>query len=103
MRILLIEDDEKIASFIIMGLKQEGFAVDHAVDGNDGLHLGLYENFYAVVIDIILRGLSGLELIRELREQELNLPVSIKRPYIDSPQGSSPQKTFARYRPWCRK
>ena len=39
MRILLVEDDQKIASFIIKGLKAEGFAVDHALDGEDGLHL----------------------------------------------------------------
>jgi DNA-binding response OmpR family regulator len=47
MRILLVEDDEKIASFIIKGLKAEGFAVDHEANGEDGLHLALTEPYDA--------------------------------------------------------
>jgi len=50
MRILLVEDDLKIASFIVNGLKEAGFAVDHARDGEDGLHLALNEPYDAAVI-----------------------------------------------------
>lgn len=54
MRILLVEDDIKIASFIIKGLKSAGFAVDHAKDGEEGLHLALSEPYDTAVIDIML-------------------------------------------------
>jgi two-component system, OmpR family, response regulator len=65
MRILLVEDDSKIASFVIKGLREAGFAVDHAVDGEDGLHMALYEPYDAAVIDIMLPKLDGLMSHRE--------------------------------------
>ena len=77
MRILLVEDDQKIASFIIKGLKAEGFAVDHAADGEDGLHLALTEPYDAAIIDIMLPGVDGLKLIENLRREKLNTPVII--------------------------
>ena len=77
MRILVIEDDKKIASFIVKGLKQAGFAVDHASDGEDGIHLALHESYDAAVIDIMLPKLDGLSLIEELRRQKVNTPVII--------------------------
>ena len=67
MRILLVEDDLKIASFIIKGFKAEGFAVDHAQDGVNGLHLALTEPYSAAIIDIMLPQKDGLELIAEMR------------------------------------
>ena len=90
MRILLVEDDEKTASFITKGLEQEGFAVDRAEDGNEGLHLALYENYDAAVVDIMLPKLSGLDLIEKLREKGINLPViilSAKRSVDDRVKG----------------
>jgi two-component system OmpR family response regulator len=77
MRVLLVEDDLKIASFILKGLKQAGFAVDHAPDGENGLHLALHEPYDAAVIDIMLPKLDGLSLIEELRRQKINTPVLI--------------------------
>ena len=77
MRILLVEDDLKIASFIVKGLEEAGFAVDHAADGEDGLHLALYEPYDAAIIDIMLSKLDGLTLIEELRKQKVNTPVII--------------------------
>jgi len=59
MRILLVEDDDKIASFILKGLKAEGFAVDHEGNGEDGLHLALTEPYDAAVIDIMLPRMDG--------------------------------------------
>jgi two-component system, OmpR family, response regulator len=90
MRILLVEDDLKIASFVIKGLKEAGFAVDHAVDGEDGLHLALYEPYDAAVIDIMLPKLDGLMLIERLRAQGRNTPViilSAKRSVDDRVRG----------------
>jgi two-component system OmpR family response regulator len=77
MRILLVEDDLKIASFIVKGLEEAGFAVDHAADGEDGLHLALYEPYDAAIIDIMLSKLDGLTLIEELRKHKVNTPVII--------------------------
>jgi DNA-binding response OmpR family regulator len=54
MRILIAEDDKKIASFVPNGLKEAGFAVDHASNGEDGLHLALTEPYGAAVVDVML-------------------------------------------------
>ena len=77
MRILLVEDDPKIALFIIKGLKAEGFAVDHAANGEDGLHLALTEPYDAAVIDIMLPKLDGLALIERMRQAKNKIPVII--------------------------
>jgi len=75
MRILVIEDDKKIASFVINGLKQNGFAVDHAANGDDGLALAVAAPFDAAIVDIMLPDLDGLSLVRQLRNRNINLPV----------------------------
>ena len=77
MRILLVEDDQKIASFIIKGLKAQGFAVDHAADGENGLHLALTEPYDAAVIDIMLPRMDGLNIIENMRREKLKTPVII--------------------------
>lgn len=77
MRILLVEDDEVIASFVIKGLKEAGFAVDHALDGETGLHLALNESYDVMVVDVMLPGLDGLSLIAKLRAEKKNIPVII--------------------------
>ena len=90
MRILVVEDDEKIASFIIKGFKQNGFAVDYAVDGEEGLHMALIESYDAAVIDIMLPKLDGLSIIEKLRQNKINTPViilSAKRSVDDRVRG----------------
>jgi two-component system OmpR family response regulator len=77
MRILVVEDDAKIAAFVVKGLEQAGFVVDHAADGQDGLHLALHEAYDAAVIDLMLPRLDGLSLIEELRRQQNDTPVII--------------------------
>ncbi len=77
MRLLLVEDDSKTASFILNGLRQNGYAVDHAVDGEEGLHMASSEPYDATVIDIMLPKLNGLVLIDELRRRKINIPVII--------------------------
>ena len=77
MRILIVEDDSKIASFLIRGLKQAGFAVDHASDGADGLELALTEPYDVAVVDIMLPKLDGLALIDRLRHEKVMTPVII--------------------------
>jgi len=77
MRILLVEDDRKIASFILKGLKAEGFAVDHAADGENGLHFALTEPYDAAVVDIMIPKKDGLSLIEEMRRESVKTPVII--------------------------
>jgi two-component system OmpR family response regulator len=77
MRLLLIEDDQKIASFVKKGFKAEGFAVDHAADGIAGLDLALNEPYDAAVVDIMLPGLDGLTLIGRMRQESVMTPVII--------------------------
>ena len=73
-RILVVEDDAKIASFVVKGLKQEGYAVDHAPDGDLGLGLFNTTPYDAAVVDIMLPGLDGLSLLKRLREKS-QIPV----------------------------
>ncbi len=77
MRLLLVEDDVKIAAFIIKGLKSAGYAVDHALDGEAGLDLALVEPYDMMVIDIMLPKRDGLSLIKSLRGQKINTPALI--------------------------
>lgn len=77
MRILLVEDDAKIASFISKGLKAAGYAVDHASDGEKGLHMVLTEPYDAAIIDIMLPKLDGLSLIERMRKGKINTPVLV--------------------------
>ncbi len=77
MRLLLVEDDQKIALFVKTGLKEAGFAVDHASDGEDGLHLALTEPYDLAVIDLMLPAVDGLAIIKKMREQAINTPVLI--------------------------
>jgi two-component system OmpR family response regulator len=77
MRVLFVEDDLKIASFVVKGLKEAGFAVDHALDGEEGLHLALHEPYDAAIVDIMLPKLDGLTLIEKIRVKRINTPVII--------------------------
>ena len=77
MRILLVEDDIKIASFIVKGLKAAGYAIDHAADGEEGLNLALTEPYDAAIIDIMLPKRDGLSLIGDMRKSKVHTPVII--------------------------
>jgi two-component system OmpR family response regulator len=90
MRILVVEDDLKIASFVSKGLREAGFAVDRAGDGEEGLHLALSEPYDAAVVDIMLPKLDGLALIERLRKEGVYTPViilSAKRAVDDRVKG----------------
>jgi two-component system, OmpR family, response regulator len=90
LRVLLVEDDNKIASFIIKGLKEEGFAVEHAGNGEDGLHLALHETYDVAIVDIMLPKLDGLSLIEQMRRNKVSTPVlilSAKRSVDDRVKG----------------
>jgi two-component system OmpR family response regulator len=77
MRILLVEDDEAIAGLLSRGLREAGFAVDHAVDGEAGLSAALERPYDAAVVDLMLPRRDGLSLIEELRRKRNTTPVLI--------------------------
>lgn len=77
MRILIIEDDVKIASFIAKGLKEAGFSVDSCADGRSGLERALAVVYDAAVIDLMLPQLDGLSVIEAMRAEQVNTPVLI--------------------------
>jgi two-component system copper resistance phosphate regulon response regulator CusR len=77
MQILVIEDEPRIRAFIARGLEAEGFRVDGAGNGSDGLRHALARTYDAVVLDLLLPGLDGLSVLRELHEQRPELPVVI--------------------------
>ena len=74
-RILVVEDDPKIASFVAGGLRQHGFAVDPAADGDEALALAATTTYDAAVVDVMLPRLDGLSLVRRLRAARNPLPV----------------------------
>jgi DNA-binding response OmpR family regulator len=90
MRILLVEDDKKIASFVTRGLKEAGYVVACAENGEDGLRSALAHPYDAAVIDLMLPKLDGLSLIEELRRRKVQTPVvilSAKRSVDDRVKG----------------
>ncbi len=75
MRILVVEDDKKVASFLEKGLREEGYSVDVAHDGTDGLVKAHVHEYDLLLLDIMLPGKSGLEIVRDLRSKEKAVPV----------------------------
>lgn len=74
MRILVVEDDKKVASFLEKGLREEGYAVDVAHDGPAGLMRAHVYDYDLLILDVMLPGMTGLEIIRDLREREKSVP-----------------------------
>lgn len=77
MKILLVEDDTVTARFIIKGLREEGFVIDHVADGREGLDLACETEFDLLIADIMLPGLNGLDLIDLLRQRGITRPVLV--------------------------
>ncbi|MDG1843649.1 MAG: heavy metal response regulator transcription factor [Nitrospinaceae bacterium] len=75
MRILVIEDDKKVAGFIKKGLEEESYAVDVAYDGEDGLHFGSEGQYDLIILDIMLPKIDGLEILSQLRDQGKDTPI----------------------------
>ena len=77
MRLLLVEDDLKIAAFVRKGLEAAGFAVDHVTDGQSGLNLALTEPYDVLVVDVMLPGRDGFSLVEALRRERIGVPIVI--------------------------
>ena len=77
MRLLVVEDDSKIASFVVKGLKEAGFAVDHCGDGEEALIMADATPYDALIVDLMLPGLDGLSVVQRLRAKGKRTPVLI--------------------------
>ena len=77
MRILFIEDDNKIVDFVTKGLGAAGYVTDHAVDGLDGLLMAKCGDYDLLLVDVMLPGLDGISLVGKLRSMQINTPVII--------------------------
>jgi DNA-binding response OmpR family regulator len=90
LRLLVVEDDPAIASFLVKGLREAGFAVDEVGNGGDALELASRERYDLAVVDLMLPGMDGLSLIEELRRRRIQVPViilSAKRSVDDRVRG----------------
>jgi DNA-binding response OmpR family regulator len=77
MRLLIVEDDPKIASFLSKGFQETGFTVDSTESGEDGLIMASTTDYDAAIVDLMLPGLDGLSLIERLRDDKINFPVIV--------------------------
>jgi heavy metal response regulator len=77
MRILVIEDEDKVASFIKRGLEEERYAVDVASDGDEGMALAELAPYDVIVLDLMLPGMNGFQILKRLRDDGVATPVSI--------------------------
>ena len=75
MRLLVVEDEKKVASFVRKGLEEEGYAVDVAADGESGLELALDQVHDLIILDIHLPRMNGLRVLQELRRKKVKIPV----------------------------
>ncbi len=75
MRVLLVEDDSGVSRFIKKGLKEEGYVVDAAFDGEEGLHLALSQTYDLIILDILLPEMNGYGVLRKIREKGVVIPV----------------------------
>ena len=77
MRVLVIEDDEKTADYVLKGLGESGVVADRAATGPDGLHMATGGQYDALIVDRMLPGLDGLSIVRALRAAQISVPVLI--------------------------
>jgi len=77
MRVLVIEDDKDVAAYLVNGLKESDFVVDHATDGKEGLLLAASESYDVMIIDRMLPSMDGLSIIKTIRATENRTPVLI--------------------------
>ncbi|MDQ2638999.1 MAG: response regulator, partial [Pseudomonadota bacterium] len=75
MKLLVVEDEPKMGDYLRQGLSEAGFVVDLARNGTDGLHLASQGHYDLVILDVMLPGLNGWQVIRTLRQSGLTMPV----------------------------
>jgi len=75
MRILIVEDEKKVAGFIKKGMEEETYAVDVAYDGEEGFHLAELNQYDMIILDLMLPKMDGLEVLTRLRDKKVNTPI----------------------------
>ena len=75
MKILVVEDEKKVASFLKKGLEQDYYTVDVAFDGKSGLDLALVEDYDLIILDIMLPAIDGITALKEIRKMKIETPV----------------------------
>ncbi len=75
MRLLIVEDEKKVAGFIKKGLEEETYAVDVAYDGEEGFHLAELNQYDMIILDLMLPKMDGLEVLTRLRDKKVNTPI----------------------------
>jgi DNA-binding response OmpR family regulator len=75
MRILVVEDSQRIAAFLRKGLAEEGYSVEAVGDGDEAYAKGMEQEFDAAIVDVMLPGRSGIELVRDLRDADRSMPI----------------------------
>src|SRR5436853_7015438 len=77
MRILIVEDEKRLSSFLRRALREDGYAVDLCHDGVDGSHLALTEDYDAILLDLQLPGQDGMSILREIRKKKMKTPILV--------------------------
>ena len=77
MRLLIVEDEKKVASFLAKGLSEESYAVDVAYDGEEGAFMATENDYDLIILDLMLPGLNGIEVLKKLRGDGKTVPVLI--------------------------
>ncbi len=75
MRLLIVEDEKKVAGFIKKGMEEETYAVDVAYDGEEGFHLAELNQYDMIILDLMLPKMDGLEVLTRLRDKKVNTPI----------------------------
>ncbi len=75
MRILIVEDEHKIATALKRGLSQEGFSADTAFNGTEGYDLASTEDYDLIVLDVMLPGMNGIDISKKLRDEDIHIPI----------------------------
>jgi two-component system copper resistance phosphate regulon response regulator CusR len=75
MRILIVEDDRKVGGFLVKGLREEQYAVDLCREGEEAVHQAEVESYDVIILDIMLPGMDGFEICRDLREKRILTPI----------------------------
>lgn len=84
MRILVIEDEKKVAEFVARGLRDKGFAVDMASEGQSGLEMAKAGDYDLIILDLMLPGLSGIEVLKRIRQHGSQMPILILTAQADT-------------------
>ena len=101
MKILVVDDEHRIARAVKQGLEQEGYAVDVAYDGEDGYNAAVADEYDAIVLDVMMPEMNGYEVVKKMRDGGNHTPGIAFRPGPGASADADRQRPGARYRRWA--